>query len=68
MSALTAALGTPLWEFALLSYLSVLINLNPLMEFDGYYVVADGSPTAIGSRRSRVITPCQPDAAVSGIR
>ena len=30
-----------LWEFALLSYIAVLINLNPLMEFDGYYVVAD---------------------------
>jgi CRP-like cAMP-binding protein len=29
------------WEFALLSYIGVLINLNPLMEFDGYYVVAD---------------------------
>ena len=30
-----------LWEFALLSYIGVLINLNPLMEFDGYYVLAD---------------------------
>jgi hypothetical protein len=30
-----------LWEFALLSYLGVLLNLNPLMEFDGYYVLSD---------------------------
>jgi putative peptide zinc metalloprotease protein len=30
-----------LWEFALLSYLGVVLNLNPLMEFDGYYVLSD---------------------------
>jgi len=36
-----AILSAALWEFALLSYLGVLINLNPLMEFDGYYVLSD---------------------------
>ena len=34
-------LSAPLWEFALLSYLAVLLNFNPLMEFDGYYVLSD---------------------------
>jgi putative peptide zinc metalloprotease protein len=36
-----AVLSAVLWEFALLSYLGVLLNLNPLMEFDGYYVLID---------------------------
>jgi putative peptide zinc metalloprotease protein len=36
-----AVLSAVLWEFALLSYLGVLLNLNPLMEFDGYYIVSD---------------------------
>lgn len=30
-----------LWQFALLSYLMVLLNLNPLLEFDGYYILID---------------------------
>lgn len=30
-----------LWQFALASYVSVLSNLNPLLEFDGYYVLMD---------------------------
>jgi putative peptide zinc metalloprotease protein len=30
-----------LWLFALASYTSVLGNLNPLMEFDGYYILID---------------------------
>ncbi len=30
-----------LWQFALVSYVSVLINFNPLMEFDGYYILID---------------------------
>jgi putative peptide zinc metalloprotease protein len=34
-------LSAVLWEFALLSYLGVLLNLNPLMEFDGYFVLSD---------------------------
>jgi putative peptide zinc metalloprotease protein len=37
----SAVLSAALWEFALLSYLGVLLNLNPLMEFDGYYVLSD---------------------------
>jgi putative peptide zinc metalloprotease protein len=36
-----ALFSAVLWEFALLSYLGVLLNLNPLMEFDGYYVLSD---------------------------
>jgi putative peptide zinc metalloprotease protein len=36
-----AVLSAVLWEFALLSYLGVLLNLNPLLEFDGYYVLSD---------------------------
>lgn len=34
-------LSAVLWQFALLSYISVLVNLDPLMEFDGYYVLID---------------------------
>lgn len=30
-----------LWEFALISYAMVLVNLNPLLEYDGYHVLAD---------------------------
>ncbi|HEY3067420.1 MAG TPA: cyclic nucleotide-binding domain-containing protein [Methylomirabilota bacterium] len=35
------AAGAVLWQFALLSYLAVLINSNPLLEYDGYYVLTD---------------------------
>lgn len=34
-------LSAVLWQFALVSYIGVLVNLNPLMEFDGYYVLID---------------------------
>jgi putative peptide zinc metalloprotease protein len=37
----SAVLSAALWEFTLLSYLAVLLNFNPLMEFDGYYVLSD---------------------------
>jgi putative peptide zinc metalloprotease protein len=37
----SAVLSAALWEFALLSYLAALLNFNPLMEFDGYYVLSD---------------------------
>jgi putative peptide zinc metalloprotease protein len=37
----SAVLSAALWEFALLSYLAVVFNFNPLMEFDGYYVLSD---------------------------
>jgi CRP-like cAMP-binding protein len=30
-----------LWQYALLGYLGVLLNLNPLLEYDGYYVLSD---------------------------
>jgi putative peptide zinc metalloprotease protein len=36
-----AILSAALWQFALVSYIGVLVNLNPLMEFDGYYVLSD---------------------------
>ena len=34
-------LSAALWQFALVSYVGVLVNLNPLMEFDGYFVLSD---------------------------
>lgn len=34
-------LSAALWQFALVSYIGVLMNLNPLMEFDGYYILSD---------------------------
>jgi putative peptide zinc metalloprotease protein len=34
-------LAAALWQFALVSYVGLLLNLNPLMEFDGYYVLSD---------------------------
>jgi hypothetical protein len=30
------------WVFALWSYVGVLRNLNPLLEYDGYYLLMDG--------------------------
>src|SRR6185436_20613188 len=30
-----------LWQFVLVSYVLVLLNLNPLLEYDGYYVLID---------------------------
>jgi hypothetical protein len=36
-----AVLAAALWQFALVSYVGLLLNLNPLMEFDGYYVLSD---------------------------
>ncbi len=30
-----------LWSFALPSYLAVVVNLNPLLEYDGYHVLSD---------------------------
>lgn len=40
-SSPNAVLAAALWQFALVSYLGLLLNLNPLMEFDGYYVLSD---------------------------
>ena len=36
-----AVVSAALWQFALISYIGVLANLNPLMEFDGYFVLID---------------------------
>lgn len=33
---------TFLYQIAILSYLSVLVNLNPLLELDGYFILMDG--------------------------
>ena len=35
------ALATILWRIAFLSFLLFLVNLNPLLELDGYYVLED---------------------------
>lgn len=37
----SAVATAALWQFSLISYLIVLINLNPLLEYDGYYVLMD---------------------------
>lgn len=34
-------LAAILWQFVLASYYLALINLNPLLEFDGYYILSD---------------------------
>jgi putative peptide zinc metalloprotease protein len=36
-----AVVVAALWQFALVSYVLVLANLNPLLEYDGYYVLMD---------------------------
>lgn len=30
-----------LWQFALVSYIGVLVNFNPLLEYDGYFILSD---------------------------
>lgn len=35
------AYSTGIWRFALVSYCICIINLNPLLEFDGYYALTD---------------------------
>ena len=37
-SPLTVAI---MWQFVIASYYLALINLNPLLEFDGYYILSD---------------------------
>lgn len=34
-------LSAALWQFALVSYINVLMNFNPLLEYDGYYILSD---------------------------
>ncbi|MES2465310.1 MAG: cyclic nucleotide-binding domain-containing protein [Armatimonadota bacterium] len=44
MLSLTTAspwMAAALWQFALSSYMLVLANANPLLEYDGYYVLMD---------------------------
>lgn len=36
-----SAYSTGIWRFAFVSYLLALVNLNPLLEFDGYYALTD---------------------------
>lgn len=38
---LGAQAGAVAWLFAALSYVSVVFNLNPLLEYDGYHVLSD---------------------------
>jgi putative peptide zinc metalloprotease protein len=37
----TTLLTAVLWQFAFVQYYSVLVNLNPLLEYDGYFVLMD---------------------------
>jgi putative peptide zinc metalloprotease protein len=37
----TPLLAAAAWQVALVSYVAVFVNLNPLLEFDGYYVLID---------------------------
>jgi putative peptide zinc metalloprotease protein len=39
--ASSAVVSALLWSFALGSYLAVLRDLNPLLEFDGYHILSD---------------------------
>jgi putative peptide zinc metalloprotease protein len=41
LSQSNAALVAVLWQFAFISYVGVLLNLNPLQERDGYFVLID---------------------------
>jgi putative peptide zinc metalloprotease protein len=47
MAALAALLPAPdgcqdaLWSFSLIGYVLALVNMNPLLELDGYYIVMD---------------------------
>lgn len=40
-AAPTSGVMVYLWVFAAVSFLLVLLNLNPLLEYDGYYVLSD---------------------------
>lgn len=34
-------MAAALWQFAMIQYLSLMTNLNPLLEYDGYYILSD---------------------------
>jgi putative peptide zinc metalloprotease protein len=40
-AATSEAATAVLWSFAVPNYLAVIINLNPLLEFDGYHILSD---------------------------
>ncbi len=46
------ALNPLLFQFAVLTYLSVFLNLNPLLELDGYYLLMDWLEIPMLRRRS----------------
>ena len=48
------ALGSVLFKFAVFFYLGVFMNMNPLMELDGYYILED--LTEIPNLRRRALT------------
>jgi len=39
--ATAPAVTTALWQFAFVSYVAVVLNLNPMYDYDGYYVLMD---------------------------
>ncbi len=45
-------INSVLYQFSLLSYLGVLINLNPLLELDGYFLLMDGLEIPMLRRKS----------------
>ena len=45
-------LNSVLYQFSLLSYLAVLLNLNPLLELDGYFLLMDGLEIPMLRRKS----------------
>ena len=46
------ALNSVLYQFCLLAYLGVLLNLNPLLELDGYFLLMDGLEIPMLRRKS----------------
>ena len=48
----TFALNALLFQFAFLCYLTVFINVNPLLELDGYFLLMDGLEIPMLRRRS----------------
>ncbi len=47
-----STLGDVLYAWAFVSYLDVLVNLNPLLELDGYYLLVDGLERPLLRRHS----------------
>jgi putative peptide zinc metalloprotease protein len=49
-----SGISTEIWRFAFISYLLAMVNLNPLLEYDGYYALTD--LLEIPNLRSRAFT------------